>query len=170
MEEFDLDWDTYSADPSYDMPKMCMEYVKQFVQGFNDYINGELELDIKLSFESMTSPREYNFETDKIFCEISYPDVKKLYRFLDKEKLRATIKDYCTSYDGFISFYSNDLDLWCEKPLLHWDHNEVGMLFTCLREHYFEIGEYEIMPELWHESIEFPYNSSWKNSEERAKA
>lgn len=42
------------------------------------------------------------------------------------------IKKRFTSYDGFISFYSNRIEDWLDKPLTEWDHNELGTLLYAL--------------------------------------
>lgn len=91
------------------------------------------DIDISLEWDSMTSPKEYNFQTDRIFAQISESDARKLFNMVDKERLANVIKERFTSYDGFISFYSNDLNEWLEKPLTEWDCNELGtLLLACL--------------------------------------
>lgn len=88
-----------------------------------------------LVFEEMTSPREYNFATDRVFCQISMRTVQALFRMSKAEshsRLEACIKARFTSRDGFISHYSNRLCDWLEKPLSDWDHNELGTLLRAL--------------------------------------
>lgn len=104
---------------------------RAYVDHFNQYILDEYELDLDLKFESMTSPREYNFQTDRIFCEISEENVRKLRSAVSDPALRHAIKDRFTSCDGFISSYDNDLDDWNPDPLT-WDHNELGTLLVAL--------------------------------------
>jgi len=95
-----------------------------------------------LSFESLTSPREYNFETDKIFCNISASDVATLRGLVPDDELAATIKRRCSHRSGFISHYSNDLEAWQAVPIVEWDHNELNILFNAVLE---SIGE-ELSP------------------------
>ena len=110
----------------------AFDYIaRAYVAHFNDYIETEYELDLDLKFESMTSPREYNFQTDRIFCEISEENVRKLRSAVSDPALRHAIKDRFTSCDGFISSYDNDLDDWNPDPLT-WDHNELGTLLVAL--------------------------------------
>lgn len=104
---------------------------------------------LSLAFESLQSPREYNFTTDRIFAHIPYSAVKKLYKAIDKEALRELIKDKFTSYDGFASFYSNNLAKWEEKPLLQWDHNEIGTLLECAISELVKNQDFEEDWELW---------------------
>lgn len=88
-----------------------------------------------LIFEEMTSPREYNFTTDRIFCQVSGRVVKALFRVSKAEghsRLEACIKERFTSRSGFISHYSNRLSDWLSKPLADWDENELGTLLRAL--------------------------------------
>ena len=54
--------------------------------------------------------------------------------------LESVIKANFTSYDGFSSFYPNDLETWLEKPLSEWDYNELGTLLGAVMQlcEYFE--------------------------------
>lgn len=115
-----------------DYRAMRLVVCEKYVESFENWINEKCELSISLKFESMSSPREYNFSTDRIFCHISEEDVQALRDCLSYEELRAEIKKRFTSYDGFISFYSNNIEEWVSKPLTEWDHNELGTLLTAL--------------------------------------
>lgn len=104
---------------------------RKYVDCLNDYIKDEFDLDLDLKFESMQSPREYNFETDRIFCYISDRSLRKLRSFVAEDELRLAIKTRFTSRSGFISSYPNNLDDWSPDPTT-WDHNEIGTLFVAL--------------------------------------
>ena len=114
-----------------DYGKAFNHIARQYVDHFNQHLIDEYELDLDLKFESMTSPREYNFETDRIFCEISEENVRKLRSAVSDPALRLAIKGRFTSRSGFISSYDNDLDDWNPDPLT-WDHNELGTLLVAL--------------------------------------
>lgn len=118
---------------SYDIAYQAIarEYAAQF-----DAVASEvLGFPLKLEFEEMTSPREYNFETDRLFCTAPIKTLAKLWaisRADDHKTLSAVIKRRFTSRDGFISHYSNYLPDW-PKALHDWDHNETGtLLIACL--------------------------------------
>src|SRR5690606_26269592 len=88
-----------------------------------------------LEFESLDSPREYNFCTDRIFCYIPLESAKRLFVISAKgnhKRLKEVIRERFTSRDGFISFYSNNLEEWLDKPLDQWDHNEIGTLLIAV--------------------------------------
>ena len=82
-------------------------------------------------FEEMTSPREYNFTTDRIFGLVPRKAIADMLRTVRREEysyLESEIKSRFTSYDGFLSGYSNRLSDWLAKPVSDWDHNEIGTL------------------------------------------
>lgn len=121
------------ADYSYVYHALAEQYVEYAQDKANEFL--ELEEPIKLTFKDMTSPREYNFSTYRLFAEISEKDVLKLYAFTDKEVLERVVSDRFTSRSGFASFYQNSLKetgqdyktSWA-KDVLRWDHNQLETL------------------------------------------
>jgi len=109
-------WDDFKWEYDY------LSYCKNYVHAVNSI------LDLKLEFVELSSPREYNFSTDRIFCTISKKDLNKISTALDTEIMKDLVKRRFTSRDGFISSYSNDINEWKEKPLKDWDYNELGTL------------------------------------------
>ncbi|UYO47790.1 hypothetical protein KQX64_17680 [Rhodopseudomonas palustris] len=106
---------------------------KVYVGAFDYVVSEELGLPLSLVWDGMTSPREYNFETDRVFCTIPLRVVEELFRRSAEAghaNLYAMIRKRFTSRSGFVSFYSNDLTDWLDKPLAEWDHNEVGTLLA----------------------------------------
>jgi hypothetical protein len=104
---------------------------RAYVTYFNDYIKEEYEIDLELKFESMQSPREYNFETDRIFCHISQEKAQLLFDNTSTPALRQAIHDRFTSRSGFISSYPNRLENW-PISIEEWDHNQLGTLLVAL--------------------------------------
>ena len=84
-----------------------------------------------LIFETMVSPREYNFTTDRIFCLMPLDTAERLYAGVNKSDFREHVKRRFTSRDGFASFYSGNLDEW-PVELSEWDHNQIGALLEFL--------------------------------------
>ena len=97
-------------------------YAKEYCEVFAH----ELGLET-LEFKELTSPKYYNYTTDRIFASIDLDEVKSIYKKTDKKLLREEIKNRFTSYSGFISHYPNDLDEW-PTDLADWDCNHVGTL------------------------------------------
>ncbi len=147
------------------------EYCKLYLDGVESLFCGESGIDVSFRFKDMTSPREYNFETDRLFADITLKDVKKLKAYVTYETLEKAIKANHTSYDGFISFYSNNINNWNAKPLKDWDHNEIGTLLEAamLQAGMYDRNDdmaYAIMePALCNgriDSIAYPYLTAWE--------
>ena len=115
-----------------DYQKTYLKVAQFWVEAFDEWCKENLKTPAKsFTWESMKSPREYNFETDRVFVHVPEEVVKMLFTRSEEQnhqQLRETIKELFTSRSGFMSFYSNDLEAWLEKPLETWDHNEVMTL------------------------------------------
>lgn len=109
----------YRALDSMQWGNVRNDYAKEYAENFAH------EFDIKsLSFESMQSPREYNFSTDRIFCNIDYSELCGIVKTFDLAAFDAFVRERFTSRDGFISFYPAELAEWGKVET--WDHNQVG--------------------------------------------
>jgi len=79
----------------------------------------ELGFDLKIKYRSIYSPTEYNFENDCINVTYYFQSgcIKAVQKYIKANFAKWTeyIKDRFTSYDGFMSFYTNDADEWFKK-------------------------------------------------------
>lgn len=116
MEEYGKEYDDFNFKCDY------LAYAKSYVSAISSEIGMELELC------DLVSPREYNFSTDVITVWMRPKDLKKISSALDSPTLKDIIKKRFTSRDGFMSFYSNDINEWKEKPVKDWDCVELGTL------------------------------------------
>ena len=96
-------------------------YAKKYAALFAEVVG------VDLSFETLISPKYYNYETDRIFCFISLEEVQRIFDAVPLESLQKRIEDRFTSRSGFISHYPNDLSRW-GSDLASWDHNQIGTL------------------------------------------
>jgi hypothetical protein len=110
-------------------------YAKAYCENFTALLNDWTGLNIRIKFESLSSPREYNFTTDRIFAELSYTSARTLLCKCDKKILSEVAAERFTSCSGFISSYSPDWKSWGE--LRTWDHNQLGTIFEALVEQFF---------------------------------
>ena len=82
-----------------------------WVEAFRDRLP---EFVLSLENVEMTSPRYYNFETDRLWGDVElrddWMDVVREFMVENADWLRDRIKDEWTSYDGFMSFMSNNFD------------------------------------------------------------
>lgn len=103
--------------------KVRTAYAKDYVQAF------AIAAGLQLIFDELDSPKEYNFQTDRIFVKIAPKSVIELFAKADKNALRDRIRKEYTSRFGFISHYSPDIYEW-PKDVMKWDHNQVGTLIA----------------------------------------
>lgn len=99
------------------------EYSKLYTQGFSDNFGIKT-----LRYESLDSPGEYNFTTDRIFCTIEDYEVLKMYTDCCPDKLANCAILRHTSRSGFSSFYNPDYKTW--DDVLAWDHNQLETLLV----------------------------------------
>lgn len=85
-------------------------------------------IDDSIAFESMTSPREYNFTTDALFLSVPDNVFDHMLRSTPEDELDKVARGFFTSRPGFHSFYNPDWRTWGERR--EWDHNQRGALFT----------------------------------------
>jgi hypothetical protein len=103
----------------------------QYVPEFSHAVKEATEFDLRLRFESMTSPRFYNFETDRLFAYIPLSIVRAMFKESvanSHKHLGDVIAERHTSRSGFCSFYTNVPREWLDKPVRDWDHNELETL------------------------------------------
>lgn len=132
----ELSWDDFNW--TYDF----VSYSKAITEGIMDAIKDEFPgLVVSYEFEELIQPKEYNFSTDSVNILLEV-DKAVLLRLIaeNKDKLTEKIKENYTSYDGFYSSYSNNIDEWIkaieneEKECRH----KVGAIIGMLSEDDFE--------------------------------
>ena len=117
-----------SINRSYFYNEIAEDYTNFYIEILNRRLKG---FTLKAKFNLITSPREYNFETDRIFIEIEENHAIDFIKYIIKnykKELENKIKERFTSRSGFSSFYKNSLDLW-PKDYSKWDHNQIGTCF-----------------------------------------
>lgn len=106
-----------------------------------------------LKFVELSSPREYNFTTDRIFCSIDLEEVKSIFEKVDENLLRERIAARFTSRSGFVSYYPNTLEEW-PSDLSEWDINQVGTLLEAMVYADYDNGRMDFMED----SLELCFN------------
>lgn len=120
-----------------DWPEVYKAYAKEYAENFMK------EMKINGEFESMKSPKEYNFETDRIFIKLELKEIFALHARLDTEAFANLAKEAFTSRSGFLSYYSPDVSEW--GTVETWDHNQLGlMLIHIAEQHFGEDHDYEM--------------------------
>jgi hypothetical protein len=89
---------------------------------------------LPLVFSYLWSPREYNFQTDKIDATIHMDSVMAIYAQVPRDVLAKWVLNRHSSRSAFISFYSNDLTEW-PINLADWDPNHLCTLLFAYFDH-----------------------------------
>ena len=106
-----------------DYRKVYTSYARSYCEDFGDWLGIK-----SLKFDELSSPREYNFTTDRIFAKVTLKDLYRVKREVTPLGLAAMAKEMFTSRDGFSSFYSPDVKSW--GGLAGWDVNQCGCLLA----------------------------------------
>ena len=123
-----------SVNRSYFYNQIAKDYTNFYIDNLNaklNYAYPDKGFTLKATYKSFNSPREYNFETDRIFIEIEEDHAADFIEHIVKnykKELKQKIEDRFTSTSGFISFYKNSIDLWT-KDFKEWDCNMIGTCF-----------------------------------------
>jgi hypothetical protein len=140
-----LDESTISSEYLYavDCPAAFESMAADYADAFAGEVDSALGIDSRIRFESMDSPREYNFTTDRLFVYMSESAIREIWaaHAADKfETLAQVIERRHRSRDGFHSFYSADLESWINdesgapRDPLTFDHNESETLLIAAFE------------------------------------
>jgi hypothetical protein len=153
--------------------EMLCAYTKSYVLRWVEYIQNETDFDTKAEFAELWSPREYNFETDRIFVKVPEETIRHMIKTMDQKVWAALIKERLSPRPGFAPFYSNDvrysdwdltqykdwgpakLELLCEAWMRSFDLIDKGMNWT----------EAEIISAM--ESNGEVHNAVWNNAPEK---
>ena len=117
-----------TVNTSYFYNQIAKDYTNFYIDELNERLKG---FTLKATYKCFCSPREYNFETDRIFIEIEENHAVDFIEHIVKnykKELEKKIQDMFTSRSGFISFYKNSIDLWT-KDFKEWDCNMIGTCF-----------------------------------------
>jgi len=122
-------WNNYlSVNRSYFYNQIAEHYTDLYINALNERLEG---FTLKATYKCFESPKEYNFETDRIFIEIEENHAIDFIKYIIKnykKELEEKIKERFTSRSGFWSHYKNGLDLWT-KDYSEWDCNMIGTCF-----------------------------------------
>lgn len=109
--------------------------VLAYLEAWQEQFESDTGIQLNGEYDGISSPKYYNFETDRIFIKVAPGVVSTLFTISEAdnhEHLEKVLRDRHTSYDGFWSSYSNDLGQWLSKPVLTWDHNELLSLLLAV--------------------------------------
>lgn len=100
------------------------DYAQAYVKRFSELVGYDLE------FESLTSPKFYNYSTDRIFAYIDKLDLYKAFQSITLDQLSDAIKEVGTSGSGYHAHYSPDLHEWLETPIHNWEACQLEIILN----------------------------------------
>lgn len=121
--------ESYTTDNvEFDYKTFKEDISKQCVGVFEDAFNRDMHTKLSVSFESLFSPKFYNFENDSINVTISLNrnDFDTVISAIkeNKTEISEQLKERYSSREGFSSFHSTDLDEWIEDLTLEFETEE----------------------------------------------
>ena len=149
-DDFKWDYDDYKE-------RVASTFVESFESEFQEIMPAEIK------YQSISSPAYYNFSNDSINIEVDL-DFPRFMEIVNekKEGIREYILVNYTSRDGFNSFHSNNVDVWCDPEyVLEFIQHRVGALMEALmltlvdydEAHYWAEGEMYI-----HHAVKYPFS------------
>ena len=141
LEEYDKDFDEVEIKTNIE------DIAREYVDLYNATLRENLENQdkkhffVEFKFKELISPREYNFETDRILCTFEDPPIMlhAIYSTLcDAKNLGRDIRERFESRSGFASFYDEFVRTWPTKMIRDWDYNELSVLLP-----YFEFDDFD---------------------------
>lgn len=131
LEENNLNYDQVSVN----WVEVFEQYAKGYVQSVSQEFSGIFE---HMEFKSLYSPREYNFENDRIYVSVEFDILVNVYKVLkNNTDFYSYVYDKLKPRDGFIPYYSNDFNNWGDIET--WEQPQLSMLVAFI----FEIALYE---------------------------
>ena len=135
----DLVYDDFNFNFDSIMQEICKDAVLKIEEKLN-----EIGIICKIKFETLFSPREYNFSNDSINIEINLKKFSRVIEILEQnfDSFTQYIKDNYTSRDGFISSHSSYASDWIEDLIENAENeaHKVGAVLDFILQ---EIEEYK---------------------------
>ena len=106
-----LNYDDFNFNFDSIMQEICKDAVIKIEEKLN-----EIGINCTINFETLVSPREYNFSNDSINIEINFKKFSQVIEILDQnyDSFSEYIKHNYTSCSGFISSFSSYASDWME--------------------------------------------------------
>lgn len=122
---------------------VCKEFMKNYVDEIKEVLPSEITNYHEFKFDIIEeedniviiSPKYYNYSTDRCYCNIETN--RKTLKLIKEYTLKLNgVTEYLlnnfTSCDGFISFVSNDIDVWKKLDIEDYEQNMLIALLDML--------------------------------------
>lgn len=134
-----------------------------FVDAFRGYKPDFVE---DVQFTGLYSPRYYNYDTDRIYCNLELSDdweeITREFIRTNYETLRARIAKEWRSYDGFISFISDNIRDWENKLYMERDPLYIQIIIGYYMENEHTTGKYNTVEDkIIYDTLENIYENEY---------
>ena len=133
----DLSYDDFEWDYDDYRERVASTFVECFERNFQDIMLADI------TYQNISSPTYYNFSNDSINIEVDF-DFDRFMQIVNenKENISQYILENYTSRDGFMSFHSNNVDVWCDPEyVLENKEHRVGALMEALAHHFMDLDD-----------------------------
>jgi hypothetical protein len=133
----DLSYDDFEWDYDDYRERVASTFVECFERNFQDIMLADI------TYQNISSPAYYNFSNDSINIEVDF-DFDRFMQIVNenKENISQYILENYTSRDGFMSFHSNNVDVWCDPEyVLEKKEHRVGALMEALAHHFMDLDD-----------------------------
>ena len=109
------------------------EYADYYKTALNDLLKDNDLPVVNFEFDKLISPSEYNFSNDTVQVKISEQDLITVRKLADKltnnegKTFKQYVYDRMTPCDGFIPFYSQNVNMWGD--VTDWKQAQIEVLF-----------------------------------------
>ena len=136
---------SYADDTNYEELKNHFSSACRYSVVFEKYAEFFTEsfakkFDIAIKFNSLTSPREYNFRTDQIHIDVAYSEIYRIRKSVTDAQLQSVARRELTSRPGFMSFYDPEIETF--GPLKTWDSARLSILIMAYIENHGNFDDY----------------------------
>lgn len=112
---------------SFDYEGYQESCARKFCHIVEDCLNEILQGYVRIDFKEIHSPKFYNFETDRVACNITFePESALDYTRKHYPAFSRYIRESFTTRSGFISFMSNNPADWLDPA--EWDDRHPGVI------------------------------------------
>ena len=122
------------AEVDYDFQEFTKVAGEACVNSLEDELYSH-DIITNMDYAGMSSPRYYNYDTDRVLIDIDYNFIKlvKYCKHTNRDKFNQYLKDNYTSYSGYISFVENSIDSFFSKD---WFNSHKDMAVQVMIEFY----------------------------------
>ena len=149
----------YSDAVDEDYESYCNDVAEAVCRYLSWKLKDILGIEINVELQRIVSPQYYNFKNDSLNIKIDVDEdllISKVREIIDKnlDEFKKYISDNYTSCDGFMSFYSNDVNDWLKDG---YDQHEIGSLL----EFVLRISEDDVSEDMYYSVYEEINKSSY---------